>query len=138
MNILITGYNGFIGSNLVHCLSGHRLIGVDLYKGNTVDEHIDWAEVQNITNIDCVIHLAAKGPDTKKNSTFKEYYDVNVGLTKKIFQVFLYSKAKKFIYFSSVAAATENVPLGEILTEDFLPNPQTNYGKSKLDRKSVV
>ena len=130
--ILITGYNGFIGKNLIKALIGYRLIGVDLLKGDIVDEHFYWSEIGNVGHFDCIIHLAGKAHDTENDKDFKDYYEVNVGLTRRIFDVFQKSKAKKFIYFSSVAAITDSLPAGKILLEETSPNPLTHYGKSKL------
>jgi nucleoside-diphosphate-sugar epimerase len=136
-NILITGYNGFIGSNLTEALKENNLIGVDLFKGLSVNEHFSWQELNKIKNIDFIIHLAGKAHDTKNTSSEDEYFDVNVGLTKQVFQLFLNSNAKKFIFFSSVKAVADSVT-GAFLTEDMLPNPQTPYGKSKLEAEQYI
>ena len=136
-NILINGYNGFIGSNLTKALKGNNLTGVDLFKGNSVNVHFDWSDLNNIKDIDCTIHLAGKAHDTKNTSVEKEYFDTNVELTQKIFDLFLASSATKFIFFSSVKAVADSVS-GSFLTEDALPNPQTPYGKSKLEAERYI
>jgi nucleoside-diphosphate-sugar epimerase len=136
-NILITGYNGFIGSNLTKALKENYLMGVDLYKGNSVNEHFNWSEISRIDNVDCIIHLAGKAHDTKNASLAQEYFDVNVGLTKQIFELFLKSTAEKFIFFSSVKAIADSVS-GAFLNEEALPNPQTPYGKSKLEAEQYI
>lgn len=137
MNILITGYNGFIGSNLTKALKENYLIGVDLFKGNSINEHYNWSDIDKINNLDCIIHLAGKAHDTKNTSNGQEYIDINVGLTKQIFQLFLNSNAETFIFFSSVKAVADIVK-GPFLTEDVLPNPQTPYGKSKLEAEEYI
>jgi len=137
MNILITGYNGFIGSNLTKALKANNLIGVDIIKGGSVNDHFNWADINKINNLDCIIHLAGKAHDTKNTSSEKEYFDVNVELTKQIFKVFMESTSKKFIFFSSVKAAADSVSEA-FLTEDILPNPQTPYGKSKLAAEQYI
>jgi len=136
-NILITGYNGFIGSNITKALKENHLVGVDLYKGNSINEHFNWSELNQINNLDCIIHLAGKAHDTNNTSIEQEYFDVNVGLTKQIFDLFLKSSAKIFIFFSSVKAAADCVT-GAFLSEDILPNPQTPYGKSKLEAEQYI
>ncbi len=137
MNILITGYNGFIGSNLTVALSEHHLIGVDLYAGNTVNKHIDWSNLNTINTVDCIIHLAGKAHDTKNSSTADEYYEINVGLTKTIFGQFLKSSATKFIFFSSVKAVADSVVVDR-LTEEVSSNPLTPYGRSKLEAEKFI
>jgi len=49
--------------------------------------------------------LAGKARDTKNTTEEQTYFDINVGLTEKIFEYFLQSGASKFIFFSSVKAA---------------------------------
>lgn len=77
-----------------------------------------------------IIHLAGKAHDLKKATNPEEYYHVNTNLTNFIFDTFLTSDAKVFITLSSVKAAADEV-YGE-LTEEYIPNPITHYGKSKL------
>ena len=63
--------------------------------------------------------------------TCTSYFDINTGLTQKIFDFFLESSAKKFIFFSSVKAAADSV-VGDMLTEDVVPAPIGPYGESKI------
>jgi nucleoside-diphosphate-sugar epimerase len=76
------------------------------------------------------MHLAGKAHDLKKTLNPEEYYQVNTELTKTVFDAFLASDAKVFITLSSVKAVADVVQ-GE-LTEEYIPNPITHYGKSKL------
>jgi nucleoside-diphosphate-sugar epimerase len=123
MSLAITGFSGFVGKNLVNYMNELHL-NVCLFSRN---------ELQNITidqHINTIIHLAGKAHDLKKTSNPDEYYQVNFELTKKLYDVFLSSEAKKFIFISSVKAAADSVE--KILDENIKPNPQTDYGKSKL------
>lgn len=135
MRILITGNSGFIGTNLSrHLNSNHTLYGLDITSGNKyVIETFSWEEFkyQLIPDVDIIIHLAGKAHDTKKKDDAQSYYDINTGLTQKIFDHFMVSKASKFIFFSSVKAAVDSIPC-EILTEDVVPNPKGAYGESKI------
>jgi len=79
---------------------------------------------------DTVIHLAGKAHDLKKSSNPEAYYAVNTELTKKVFDAFMLSDAKVFIMLSSVKVVGDS--FDGVLTEDTIPNPQTDYGKSKL------
>jgi len=144
MNILITGAYGFIGSNLSSSLAHqdkHRLVSLDINKQQTgiYDKYYSWQKLNEIdkTDIDVIIHLAGKAHDTKNTTEEKAYFDINVGLTQKIFKNFLKSNASKFIFFSSVKAVADSVP-GEYLTEEAIPNPQTTYGKSKLEAEKYI
>ena len=140
MNILITGIHGFVGSNLVSALKEHHTIyGLDIVspQKDGVFKTYGWNELDQIPPIDCIIHLAGKAHDTKCQTTAHLYFEINTGLTQKIFDWFLTSHAQKFIYFSSVKAVADSV--GEyILTEEVVPAPKGPYGESKLAAEEYI
>jgi nucleoside-diphosphate-sugar epimerase len=112
MSILITGAFGFVGTNLSAYLAerGHELWALDVGGGSskvlkcgsskveevsrqdaktqrgTYARRFNWEELEEIPwgEVDAVIHLAGKAHDTKNTSDAKSYFDVNVGLTKKV------------------------------------------------------
>lgn len=146
MNILITGTYGFVGSNLINSLkNGYSLYGLDII--SPVKEGIIktflWEDIESADSIhelphfDAIIHLAGKAHDTKNQSAAQIYFDINTGLTQKIFDFFLQSSAKKFIFFSSVKAAADSV-VGDILTEDVIPAPVGPYGESKIKAEELI
>ena len=125
MNILITGVHGFVGRNLVATLKEkHSIFGLDiispLHKG--VINTYAWNELNSIPSIDVIIHLAGKEHDTKNTSSEQEYFDINVGLTQKIFQHFLNSSATKFIFSHRV----------ETFLQSDLPRVKVTEWSSKL------
>ncbi len=147
MNILITGIHGFVGSNLVIALKGHHsLYGLDIVapEKEGVVETFAWKDIeatsfpmQLLPKFDAIIHLAGKAHDTKNQSASQVYFDINTGLTQKIFDFFLESSAKKFIFFSSVKAAADSV-VGDMLTEDVIPTPVGPYGESKIAAEEYI
>ena len=147
MNILITGIHGFVGSNLVVALKGHHsLYGLDIVapKKEGVVKTFAWKDIettsfpmQQLPKFDAIIHLAGKAHDTKNQSASQVYFDINTGLTQKIFDFFLESSAKKFIFFSSVKAAADSV-VGDMLTEDVIPTPVGPYGESKIAAEEYI
>lgn len=90
----------------------------------------------NLKDNNTIIHLAGKAHDLKKVSQPKDYYEANFELTKQLYDAFLKSEAKKFIFISSVKAAADSVD--GVLTEEQAPNPQTHYGKSKLMAEEYI
>ena len=147
MNILITGIHGFVGSNFVSALKGdNNLYGLDIItpqKEGVVKTFL-WENIetisyplQNLPQFDVIIHLAGKAHDTKNQSIAQDYFDINTGLTQKIFDFFLESSAKKFIFFSSVKAAADSV-IGDILTEEINPTPVGPYGESKIRAEEYI
>ena len=117
-SIFLTGSSGFVGKYLK--LYFNNKYSFFNYKRNT---SIDISQ-------EVVIHLAGKAHDLKKVSSVVDYYFINTDFTKKVFDSFLLSDAKVFIILSSVKAVADQVK--EVLFEDFIPNPVTHYGKSKL------
>lgn len=147
MNILITGIHGFVGSNLVIALREyHTLYGLDITapEKEGVVKTFSWKDIettsfpmQQLPKFDAIIHLAGKAHDTKNQSASQVYFDINTGLTQKIFDFFLESSAKKFIFFSSVKAAADSV-VGDMLTEDVIPAPVGPYGESKIAAEEYI
>jgi nucleoside-diphosphate-sugar epimerase len=140
MKILITGVNGFVGSNLVLNLGKvHNIYGLDIKKKKSegLIQTFNWCEINKIPSVDVIIHLAGKAHDTKNTSLEKDYFDVNVGLTKIICEYFLNSQASKFIFFSSVKAVADSIGATS-LKETFEPNPKTAYGESKLEAERII
>ena len=142
MNILITGIHGFVGSNLVVSLRReYTLYGLDIVapEKEGVVRTYSWEDLERcgLPKVDAIIHLAGKAHDTKNQSAAPVYFDINTGLTKKVFDYFLESDVRKFIFFSSVKAAADSVP-GEELTEDIVPAPVGPYGESKIAAENYI
>lgn len=127
MNIIITGATGFVGKNLSKFLKekGHHISPLSLRKAWELDQ-----------NAEAIIHLAGKAHDTKNTSAEKEYFEINTELTKKLLKEFLNTTAQDFIYFSSVKATADTVE--GFLDENHTSNPQTPYGKSKLEAEEFL
>ena len=130
MKIAITGNTGFVGTNLISFLKDNNdILNINLRDCN--DIKIDKSN-------DVVIHLAGKSHDSKNVSNHKEYYEVNFELTKRVFDAYLTSEAKVFIFLSSVKAVADSINENEILIEDVNPDPKTHYGKSKLLAENYI
>lgn len=150
MKILITGVHGFVGSNLVKALSKeHSIYGLDIINPSKegVAHTFSWDEIDEVhgsglmvhgspLEVDAIIHLAGKAHDTKSKTVSDVYFKVNTGLTQKIYDYFLKSKAKKFIFFSTAKAAADKVE--GILTEDVVPSPLGPYGESKIAAEKYI
>lgn len=140
MKILITGINGFVGTNFTNSWGKHHtLFGLDIHQSNKegVERIFSWDEMGKIPSVDAIIHLAGKAHDTKNQSEAQSYFDINTGLTQRIFDYSLQSDAHTFIFFSSVKAAADTVP-GNILTEEMVPQPVGPYGKSKIKAEEYI
>jgi nucleoside-diphosphate-sugar epimerase len=129
LQINITGSSGFVGQNLLSYLKNNEVVTLSR-------DQLNNPTVEQLNNCHAIIHLAGKAHDLKKISNPEEYYEVNYELTKKLYNAFLKSDVKKFIFISSVKAAADSVD--GTLTEEYQPNPNTDYGKSKLMAEQYI
>ena len=143
LNILITGAYGFVGSNISAFLKKNlncNLIALDIKQGEgAYDNFFTWNDIEMIewNSVDTVIHLAGMAHDTKNTTDESKYFEINTGLTQKVFDMFSKSNAKRFIFFSSVKAATDRVN-SNALREDVACNPKTPYGRSKRAAEEYI
>lgn len=129
-DIVLSGASGFVGKNLLSYLdkgNSYNIFQLSLRENVSLNGFIKDSSI---------IHLAGKAHDLKKTSKADEYYQVNYDLTKQLYDAFMQSDAKKFIFISSVKAVTDSASV--ILNEDHVPNPQTHYGKSKLMAEEYI
>lgn len=131
MTVVITGSTGFVGKNLLHYLQDSDINCVPLTR-----EELISAVFTKIYQSDSIIHLAGKAHALEKVSDPEPYYEINFEFTKELFDAFIKSNAKKFVYISSVKAIADSVD--DVLHESDLPNPHTHYGKSKLMAEEYV
>lgn len=119
MKIGITGISGFVGKYL------------NQFFNNLDVESINQYDLKNSSyDYKAIIHLAGKAHDTTNKINAAEYFEVNTELTKEVFDIFLTSDCRDFIFFSSIKAVTDHIEIGEV-NEETTPNPQTPYGQSK-------
>ncbi|KIC03406.1 dehydratase [Flavobacterium sp. JRM] len=130
MKVIITGASGFVGKNMINNLKNYSFELVYMSLRN-----LNWKSDLNEVG-EAIIHLAGKAHDTKNTSNVSEYFKVNTDLTKNLFDAFLESEIKNFIYFSSVKAVADDVL--EVLYEDIQPSPKTPYGQSKLKAEKYI
>lgn len=128
MTTTITGASGFVGQHLLAHLKEVQPLSM---RGP------DWQQqLQQQGMGDAVIHLAGKAHDTANTSVAAEYFQINRDLTIALFDLFLQSDARDFVYFSSVKAVADQVD--GLLTEDAVASPKTPYGQSKFEAEQYL
>lgn len=128
--IILTGATGFISENLQAYFHSKNTetTAISLWEQ-------DW-RVKLPQEGEALIHLVGKAHDTENTSNPEEYFQVNTELTKQVFDLFLQSEIRYFIFFSSVKAVADRVE--GVLTESASPNPKTPYGQSKLQAEEYL
>lgn len=141
MNILVTGTNGFIGSNVASYLrkKGEYVIGLGRSKKanyeNCVDEYIscDLAtdDVYDINKnskkkIDAIVHLAA---DMRKEPHCVEVVEANCGGTQRLLEFAELNDISVFLQLSSLPVIGH--PVEHPITENHPLNPYTVYHITK-------
>lgn len=156
MNVLVTGAAGFIGSHLCEKLidCGHFVIGVDnfddfyplrfkilniqnlkenknfqFYQSDIRDQET-LVNIFSATNVDVVIHLAAKAGVRPSIESIAEYYDVNINGTINLLEAMKKFGISRMIFASSssVYGNNEKVPFSET---DRVDNPISPYASTK-------
>lgn len=127
MEIVITGASGFVGKNLTRLFTelGHVVIPLSV-------RNKGW---ELPAKADAIIHLAGIEKDTGSGDQ-SEYFRVNADLSAQVFEKFLTSNIRDFVFFSSIKAAADS--LETVLTEETVPAPLTPYGRSKLRAEELL
>ena len=130
MKVTITGASGFVGQNLLLYFKDKQ------WEVEALSLRDDsWNENFPKTG-DAIIHLAGKAHDTSNTSSTNVYFEINRDLTIELFNCFLKSDIRDFVFFSSVKAVADTV-LNE-LSENTDPNPKTPYGQSKYEAEQYL
>ena len=129
-NILLTGSEGFIGSNVKSILVKNKFKVYCLVRKKKKNSKNIFYIKKNFLNKKCdvIIHCAAKSPEN--NKFHRNDYNENISITKKIIKYSLKYKPKKIIFLSSLSVH------GKIISKKVnentkILNPDL-YGKSKL------
>lgn len=136
--VLITGGSGFIARYFTSALKDLDLINLDIKKPeHALNAAFCQGDIRNEADVekammgcDSMIHLAAMHHDF--GIAEETYFDVNVNGAKTLIAAAEKHKLKEIIFFSSVAVygnQGKKTPTHENLE----PQPQSPYGKSKLE-----
>lgn len=114
MKILVTGYKGFIGQNMVNALKDEHELS--LY---------EWGEsVLDLNNVQWVIHLGAISSTTET--------DVEKILTQNLdFSIFLHKHCAEHGINFQYSSSASVYGLGSVFSEDAHPDPRNAYAWSK-------
>jgi len=150
--ILITGFNGYIGSKIANYFvgQGNEIIGIDLKSSNI--EHLvnkqnfkyfraDITDFKSfppeLRQTDILIHCAALVHKRSRDLSRENYFKINYDGTKSILSFLDKQKLKQIIYLSTVSVygklAQEKTP-----AENSKTVPNDFYGESKLAAENEI
>ncbi len=148
MKVLITGTNGFLGSQVVEIFqqAGFEVIGLSKsisklsnfqHFQTDITNLSDIEKLQTLTNVDVLIHTA--GLAHQFGHTKRQYFfDVNVVGTRNIVNLANQLKVKHFMLISSVAVYGKFVDNNCKFEEDRECHPQGDYAESKYQSEKVA
>lgn len=122
--ILITGANSYIGTSFEDYISK-----LDDYQVDTVDMMDNLWKEQDFSSYDVVFHVAGIAHIKEIPEIESLYYEVNRDLVIDVAKKAKNSGVKQFVFLSSMSIY--GLTSG-IITPNTVPNPNTYYGKSKL------
>lgn len=129
--ILITGKNSYVGTSLEKWLGKHS----NRYSIDSISLRNDSWKTKDFSKYDVVFHVAgiAHIKETKENAL--HYYKVNRDLAYEVAQKARIDGVKQFIFLSSMSVY--GIETG-VIDKNTIPNPKSNYGKSKLQAEELI
>lgn len=150
MNILVTGNNGYIGSILTELLlrKGYDVTGFDTnyfkecefnkfhFEIKQINKDIRNVSMEDLKNVDAIIHLAALSNDPLGEFNFELTYDINYHATLKLASLAKKLGIIRFLYASS--CSMYGIANKEEVTEESTLAPITAYAISKVKSEKAL
>jgi nucleoside-diphosphate-sugar epimerase len=146
MKVLVTGANGFVGSEVLQRLNlmigtqavgsvrrAAGLTGATIVEVGDLNAQTDWSLA--LVGIEAVVHAAARVHvmhDTTADP-LAVFRAVNVEGTLNLASQAAAAGVKRFVFISSVKVNGESTAPGRAFTEADAPNPLDAYGQSKYE-----
>jgi UDP-glucose 4-epimerase len=148
--ILITGANGFVGSQLCATAASHFFVKGAVRSAQTlpdntetvlidaIDGDTDWTIA--LQGVDVVVHLAARVHIMNDHSAdpLAEFRNVNVDGTLNLAKQAAQAGVQRFVFISSIKVNGESTELGQPFHADDEPQPMDAYGISKREAENAL
>lgn len=122
--VLITGENGFVGSELNSFLEKTK----EKYTVRFISLRSSKWEQEKFNDYDAIIHLAGIAHTSRKKKDRNKYYEINTDLTEKLAKKAKKENVSKFIFLSSIIVYGN----AQKIDGETVPKPIDFYGDSKL------
>lgn len=141
MKIAVTGATGFIGKALCSYLTEQRGAGIISLGRHEHSSDINLSRsdadcAAGLRGVDCLVHLAALAHTHKV--TKEDFERNNQQLCRRIATIALTARIPRVVYLSSIKVNGETTQGRAPFTADDLPDPQDEYGKSKLACEKIL
>jgi UDP-glucose 4-epimerase len=147
-NVLLTGYSGFVGSQLLNTLNSVYTFSL---LGRTPPKNVDFdfhqAELnelsdfsESLSGVNTVIHCAARAHIMNEESQdpLAEFKKINTHGTLNLATQAASAGVKRFIYISSIKVNGESTEEGSPFKFDDKHNPLDPYGLSKSEAEIAL
>ena len=151
MKILVTGANGFIGTQLSETLanSGHQVRNTarSIAPNSLITSEMITCDLESADNLDhlttgcdAIVHLAGRAHVMSDDPATSEslYLSANVDVTRRLAQSAARTGVKRMILMSSVKVNGESTTIDSPFTSQDTPNPQDPYGRSKTQAEQTL
>ncbi len=130
--ILLTGANGFLGSNFLRLFPN-----VIIFDRNKYDIHEISSFQHIIEDVDVVVHFAGVNSGTSYNPTVAELSDGNMFVTSQLLRAIRSFNKKKpqFVFMSSIHVYDKS---NTVFTESLHPMPNSPYGSMKYAQELLI
>lgn len=128
-NILITGENSYIGTNLINWIKVNSE-----YKIHAISVRENGWKTVDFSCYDVIVHVAGIAHVSANPKMKSEYYKINTDLAIEIAEKAKKECVNQFIFMSSMIIYGEDGKIGQekIITRETTPKPVDFYGNSKL------
>lgn len=152
MRILVTGNQGYIGTNLTQYLmdKGHDVFGLDCgyfrdcnltplsSEVTTFKCDIRDVEVVNFVGFNLVVHLAALSNDPVGELDEALTYEINYHAAVRVCEIAKHAGVSRFVFVSTQSIYGISDNLSELDEDKSIKNPQTIYAKSKWNAEQEI
>lgn len=130
MLVAITGANGFIGRTLVRRFETDGWTVRPIVRRDFESGNLD----RLVAGADAVVHAAG----ATRAPTRSRLVESNVELTQRVIDAARRGAARRLVFISSQAAAGPAPAIDQPVSEDMMPSPVEDYGRTKLEAEGLV